>query len=335
MKKNVTMRDIAARLDVSTVTVSKALSNKDGVSEELREKIKEVADSMGYRYNSLAKGMKEGRSYNVGIIIAERYVKDDAFYLKMYQSAVKSLAKVNYYGIMEIISRKTEKDLIMPNMISDNKVDGIIILGQMNSDYVDIIKEAAIPIVFLDFYDEHLDVDSIISDNVYGAYILTNYLISQGHKEIGFIGDIFATSSILDRYLGYYKALLANGIHLKEEWIIKDRDDAGSFIDIALPKQMPTAFVCNCDEVAYIFIKQLKKAGFKVPEDVSVVGFDNYIFANLSSPKLTTIEVDIDNMADTAVDAVIKKIQEENFTLGRKVISGHLIIRDSVSVCTK
>lgn len=331
MKKNVTMKDIATRLGVSTVTISKALSNKDGVSDELRDKIKEIAEEMGYRYNSLAKGMKEGRSYNIGIIIAERYINDDAFYLKMYQSAVKSLAKVNYYGIMEIIPRSIEKELILPNVIADNKVDGIIILGQLNTHYVDVIKEAGIPLVFLDFYDEHLDVDAVISDSVYGAYVLTNYLISEGHKKIGFVGNIFATSSILDRYLGYYKALLAADIPLREEWILNDRDEVGAFVDIELPEHMPTAFVCNCDEVAYLFIKKLRKEGYTIPEDVSVVGFDNYIFANLSSPRLTTVEVNIDMMAETAVEAIIRKLQEENYSLGRKVISGRLIIRDSVN----
>ena len=331
--KNVTMKDIAAKLDISTVTVSKALSDKDGVSEELRQKIKIVAEELGYLYNSLVKGMKEGKSYNVGIIIADRFVRDDvdAFYLKMYQSVVKALSRVNYYGIMEIISSESEKMLSIPKIILDNKVDGVIILGQMSSEYVSVVKKSIIPLVFLDFYDEFVEVDSIISDSFYGAYILTNHLISQGHRDIGFVGNIFSTTSILDRYLGFYKALLASGIETNKEWIIKDRSDDGVFIDFDLPKQMPTAFVCNCDEIAYIFIKKLKRLGYKIPKDISVVGYDNYIFANLSSPKLTTVEVDIDVMTEAAVNTVIRKIQGDNIFLGRKVISGKLIIRDSVA----
>jgi LacI family transcriptional regulator len=205
--KNVTMRDIARSLDISTVTVSKALSDKDGVSTELKDKIKSVAEDMGYRYNSLAKSMKEGKSYNIGVIIADKFIKDDvdAFYLKMYHNVVKALSKANYYGIMEIVSTKAEKDLTIPNVISDNKVDGVIVLGQMWPQYLAVIKRTSLPLVFLDFYDEQLDVDSVISDSFYGAYTLTNHVISLGHKEIGFVGNIFATSSILDRYLGYYK----------------------------------------------------------------------------------------------------------------------------------
>lgn len=330
--KNVTMKDIARMLDVSTVTVSKALSDKDGVSAELREKIKETAKQLGYRYNSLAKGMKEGRSYNIGIIIAERYIKDDmdAFYLKMFHNLVKSLSKVDYYGIMDIVSQRDEKELVMPNMISENKVDGVIILGQMNTDYLIMIKNTDIPLVFLDFYDDQLDVDSITSDNFYGAYTLTNYVISMGHREIGFVGNILATKSILDRYFGYYKALISNKIDYHEEWLVLDRDDSGEYIDFKLPEKMPTAFVCNCDSVAYLFIRKLKKMGYKVPDEISVVGFDNYIYATLSSPRLTTVQVDMEAMAEMATHEILSKIEGDKRVFGRKVISGNLIIRDSV-----
>jgi LacI family transcriptional regulator len=331
--KNVTMKDIASRLGISTVTVSKAISDKDGVSEELKDKIKSVAEEMGYRYNSLAKGMKEGKSYNVGIIIADRYIRDDgdAFYLKMYQSVVKALSRVNYYGIMEIVSSESERKLVIPNIISDNKVDGVIVLGQMNFEYVKLINNCTIPLVFLDFYDELLDVDAIIGDNFYGSYLITNHLISKGHKEIGFVGNIFSTSSILDRYLGYYKALISSGLKVVEEWIIRDRSDEGLYIDFALPEKMPTAFVCNNDKVAYLFIKKLKNLGYEIPKDISIVGFDNDIISGLSSPKLTTVEVDIAMMTETAVDAMIRKIKGDKHSIGRKVISGKLIVRDSVA----
>lgn len=330
--KNVTMKDIADRLNISTVTVSKALSDKDGVGSELRDRIKNIAEEMGYRY-STAKGMKEGRSYNIGVLIADRFIRDDgdAFYLKMYQCVVKALSRVNYYGILEIVASDSEKKLVIPNIVSDNKVDGIIVLGQMSIEYVNLIKNTAMPVVLLDFYDELLDVDSIISDSFYGSYKVTNYLLSQGHTNIGFVGKVFSTSSILDRYLGYYKALISNGLEVRADWIIEDRGEDGEYIDFDLPKQMPTAFVCNNDGVAYLFINKLKKLGYKVPKDISVVGFDNDIFANISVPKLTTVEVDIISMSETAVDAMIRKISGDKYAIGRKVISGKLIIRDSVA----
>lgn len=330
MVKNVTMKDIALRLDVSTVTVSKALSDKEGVGKELKDKIKKAADELGYRYNAAAKAIKDGINCNIGIVVSERFIHEGAFYSKMYQSAIKKLSDVNYFGLLEIITDEDEENCIVPNIIQNNKVDGLIILGQMSRKYVEMMEKYKLPFLFLDFYNEDYTADSIIGDSIYGTYVLTNYLIEKGHSDIGFVGTILQTSSILDRYIGFYKALVQNRLPLHPEWVIDDRDKKGNFIEFALPGKMPTAFVCNCDEVAYNFIKRLKKEGYMVPEDVSVVGFDNYIYSTLTNPKLTTFESNIDNMAENAVEAIIRKVKDKNYVLGRKVISGKLVIRDSV-----
>lgn len=330
MGKKITMRDIANELQVSTVTVSKALSDREGVSEEVRNRIKQKAEEMGYRYHSLAKGMKEGVSYNVGVVVAERFFSDNAFYSNLYQRLVIELGKANYSCILEILSYEDEKLDVLPKMVSGNKIDGLIVLGQLKKHYINVLKQEDIPYIFLDFYDEHFAIDSVVSDSVYGTYILTNYLLENGHQRIGFVGDVTATSSILDRYLGYYKALLQQGIPLKEEWVIKDRDENGKFIRLELPDEMPEAFVCNCDEIAYRLIEQLKESGYRVPEDVSVVGFDDYIYASLCSPQLTTFRISQEMMAETAVDALARKMRDSSYHAGRKVISGNIIIRDSV-----
>lgn len=330
MGKKVTMRDIANELQVSTVTVSKALSDREGVSEEVRNRIKQKAEEMGYRYHSLAKSMKEGMSYNVGVVVAERFFSDNAFYSNLYQSLVIELGKANYSCILEILSYGDEKSDILPKMVSGNKIDGLIVLGQLKKHYINVLRQEDIPYIFLDFYDEHFAIDTVVSDSVYGSYILTNYLLENGHQKIGFVGDVTATSSILDRYLGYYKALLQQGIPLNEAWIIKDRDENGKFIQLELPEEMPEAFVCNCDEIAYHLIEQLKMAGYRVPEDISVVGFDDYIYASLCSPQLTTFRISQEMMAETAVDALARKMRDGSYHAGRKVISGNIVIRDSV-----
>ncbi|MHB8130468.1 MAG: LacI family DNA-binding transcriptional regulator [Mobilitalea sp.] len=329
MGKNITMKDVAMQLGVSTVTVSKALSDREGVSEAVRESIKNKADAMGYRYNSLGKSMKEGMNYNVGVLVAEQFMHDSAFYSKMYQTLVKDLLLLNYFGILEIIPGDAERDCKLPHILQNSKVDGIIILGQMSRSYIEKISSGQIPFIFLDFSDDHFQVDTIVSDSFYGSYELTNYLVSLGHKNIGFVGNQTATTSIMDRYIGYYKALLQNKLNLNEEWIISDRDDKGTFIDLILPINMPTAFVCNCDEIAYHFIRKLKKSGYRVPEDVSVVGYDNYIFATISTPMITTEEVNVEAMSEAAVQSIIKRIKNPSNEYSRKVISGRIVFRDS------
>ncbi len=331
MGKNITMKDIAVQLGVSTVTVSKALSDRDGVSDTVRETVKLKADEMGYRYNFMGKSMKEGMNYNIGILVAEQFMHDSAFYSKMYQTIIKDLLIYDFFGILEVVTDEAEKDCKMPHILQNNKVDGIIILGQMSRPYIEKLAAADVPFIFLDFSDDHFQVDTIVSDSFYGAFELTNYLVSLGHKNIGFVGNRNATTSIMDRYIGYYKSLLQNKLEVKEEWIIDDRDDRGRFCELRLPAQMPTAFVCNCDEIAYSFIMQLKKFGHRVPEDISVVGYDNYIYATLSSPGITTVEVNVEAMSEAAVNSIMKRVKHPSKDYGRKVISGRIIIRDSVS----
>lgn len=332
MGKNVTMKDIAKELGVSTVTVSKALSGREGVSETVREDIKKKADEMGYRYNFLGRSMKEGLNYNIGILVSEKFMHDSAFYSKMYQMLMKDLMAWDYFGILEVVSEVDEKECRLPKVLLNNKVDGIIILGQMSRSFIQNINEARVPYIFLDFSDDYFKVDTIVSDSFYGAYEITNYLISLGHRKIGFVGNRSATTSIMDRYIGYYKALLEKHYSIKEEWVINDRDEHGKFRDMRLPMDMPTAFVCNCDEVAYRFILTLNKAGYRVPEDISVVGYDNYIYSTISSPAITTVEVNVDAMSESAVNSIIKRIKNPNHDFGRKVISGRIVLRDSVSI---
>lgn len=331
VRKSITMKDIAEKLDVSIVTVSKALSDKEGVSDELKEKIKSLATQMGYRYNMLAKSMKEGLSYNIGIVVPDRFIgKQESFYFKFQKHITQALESYGYYGILQILSPEDEKELALPRFYSEKRVDGMIILGQISKDYIETLQNTEIPIVFLDFYDEHSNIDSVITDSFYAAYELTNYVIRNGYKKLAFVGNIYATSSIQDRFLGYYKSLIEHRLTLDQEYILNDRDEQGKLLEIDLPEKMPEAFICNCDGVAYNLILKLQRLGYKIPEDVAVVGFDNDIYATISNPQITTMEVDMQEMSRIAIKILINKINKSPKEYGRLLVKANLIIRDSV-----
>ena len=166
-------------------------------------------------------------------------------------------------------------------------MDGIVVIGTMDKDYLlNLEQNAEVPVVYMDYYDNSREVDTVIPNSFYGSYMLTNYLFEMGHRDIAYVGTLCATNSITDRYLGYLKSLMEHGIELKQEWIVPDRD-------IQLPEHMPTAFVCNCDLTAGYLIKKLQKAGYRIPEDISVVGFDNYLYPGTCDINITTYEVDI------------------------------------------
>lgn len=331
IKKSVTMSDIAKAMNVSTVTVSKALGGREGVSEALRGKIKQKAIEMGYRVHTGNRTGKDGLTYNIGIIVAKQFISEpSAFYWIIYKHLVELLQKQNYYGMLEVVDNENGVFEI-PNSVSDKKVDGLIVLGQFSDSYVDKLMSYYIPAVLLDFCVAREDADAVLSDNFYGAFQLTSHIIANGHRKIAFLGNIHGTSSVQDRFLGYYKALLENRISLRQEWIIRSQNADGEVLkSFELPEEMPTAFVCSSDECAFVLVNQLKNAGLRVPQDVSVAGYDNHIYSTMCSPHLTTMDVDGYRMAKEASDILLAKIRGDEGKHGRTLVSGKLVVRDSV-----
>lgn len=336
MAKTVKLEDIAKRVGVSTVTVSKALSGQKGVSEEMRAKIKALADELGYVQPSKTRRKGSRKSYNIGLLIEESYMdKYDSFYWQMYQQIATKAMAWECFTLMEVVGRQPGEKVELPKLIKEQKVDGVIVLGKMPKHFLEMLKNSTtIPAVYMDFTDEERDVDAVVSDSFYGAYELTNYLFSMGHEKIAYVGTLLATTSITDRYLGYVKSMIEHGAKIREDWRIDDRDMRSGYIDeenlLQIPHDMPTAFVCNCDLTAGKLINKLQAQGYRVPEDVSVVGYDNYIYPGICDVEITTYEVDLGEMAKRAVGVLLDKLQGHVVSPGTHIVEGHLVIKDSV-----
>ena len=337
MAKAVKLADIASALNVSTVTVSKALSGQKGVSQEMREKIIQVADELGYKQpSSIVKPGKNQNSFYVGILIPEKYMsKYDSFYWQMYQELATKAVKKECFTMLEVLSDEDTEKLELPKLIKEQKVDGMIVIGRPGGKYIEVLRSIdKIPLLYLDFFDEVGNCDAVITNSFYGTYMLTNYLFQMGHTKIGYVGTLLSTGSITDRYFGYAKSLLEHGQEVRKDWVIEDRDVeeglVGKGFEIILPKEMPTAFVCNCDLTASEVIKRLREKSLRVPEDVSVVGFDNFLFPGLCDVPITTYEVDTKEMVRKSLQILIKKIRKEYTKAGVNVVEGQLIFRNSV-----
>ena len=327
MGKKIRMADIAEKLDVSVVSVSKALAGKEGVGKEIRQKILDTAKEMGYIKTEAVK--EEATNGIIGILVADRFFSDNTFYSSMYRTLLLNSTKAGFSVMLEIVSAEDERNCVPPKMITSNMVDGIIFMGEIDRNYLYKICESGLPYILLDFYDDEMNGDSVCSDNNYGAYKLTSYLLEHGYSKIGFVGNLLSTSSILDRYLGYHKALLRKNISLRDDWMINDRDEEGKFIELSLPEEMPEAFICSCDEVAYNLVNQLRAMGIRVPEDVGVAGYDDFRYSTLSDPPLTTYRVNVDAMGETTVSRLVKKIKRKNYIQGCVIVNGTLVIRKS------
>lgn len=329
MRNLVTMKDIADELDVTVMSVSKALSGKDGVSEDLRAKILAKAEELGYKKNPNSSN-DDGSSHNIGILIAERSMNANATYMSLQQPLISNLTQLNYYGITEIISDETEHLLILPKILKENKVSAFIILGQMSKEYVQILKNTNKPFLFLAHIYDDVNSGGIITDNLYAGFTLANYLIDQGCKAIGFVGNIQFAEAVMDRYLGIAKALLHHGFDLRKEFIIPDVTDFGEEISLILPDTMPDAFICNDCRTAYKLIHNLEGLEYSIPKDISVAAFDDGIFADIGIPKLTTYSINYNTMAQLAAESIALKLENPNFHIGKKVVHGNVIVRDSV-----
>ena len=325
---NVTMRDIGKKVGVSAVTVSKALAGKSGVSDEMRQRIVQIASELGYVNPNAIQGQK-ARRLDVGILVPDHFFSGESFYFTFYRHLVQVLSNAGHFGLMEILTKESDARLELPHLLRSHRVDALILLGQPSKDYVRMIVNQPQPVVFLDFFDESAAADAVVGDNTYGTYRLTNHLIKNGHRDIGFVGNCRATSSIMDRYLGFFRAMISRSLPIRPECIVRDRDDNGDEIPLSLPEKLPTAFVCNCDVVARRLIDQLQKQGVRVPEDVSVVGFDDFTMGNSNPPALTTFRVDFHSMAHLAVKMVTDRCAGLQRPFGRVVVSGQPVYRDS------
>ena len=328
IRKNVTMEDVAKETGVSTVSVYKAMTGKEGVSDKVRQRIIKKADEMGYTYTGSKK--EQETRHNIGIIVSERFITKDAYYSKLYEKTIMRLADEKQIGMLEIVKRDSEKALEPPVLIASGRIEGIIILGQMKKAYLEMLRGFGLPLLYMDFYDGDIIEDAVISDSVFGSGMLTNYLIHRGHTKIAFVGSIKNTSSIMDRYIGYWRAMLIAGLEIRDDWLIDDRDEEGEKIEIVLPDEMPTAFVCNSDATAFELVKRLQGEGYTVPDDISVVGFDNFIYSEMSTPKITTYGVDTDALVQNTVRIMLEKLEDRDFSVGRVLVAGTLEERESV-----
>ena len=332
-EKKPSMRDIAKVLDTSAVTVSKALAGKAGMSDALRQKILETAAQMGYEYPRGQSPLRE--HLEIGILIPDRFFAPESYYAEIYKQLVRRLAGLGHFGVLEILNPKDEKSLTLPSLLTVKHVAGLILLGEPSRPYYRMLARTGTPVVFLDFYDELAGADAVTGDNGYGTFRLTSHLIRLGHREIGFVGDIMATTSIMDRFLGFSRAMLMNDLSIWKEWILPDRDRAGNLAAPSLPEKLPTAFVCNCDMTARMMISILREKGLRVPEDISVTGFDDYPQNIGSDISLSTFRIDTDEMIELAVRALLDRCAGEKKPFSRMVVSGQPVYRDSEGPVSK
>ncbi|MDO5391482.1 MAG: LacI family DNA-binding transcriptional regulator [Eubacteriales bacterium] len=326
----VKQKDIADALGISTVSVSNALSGRKGVSDEMRERILGKAREMGYdntRYETKAAG---GRV--IGVLVAGRYIEvGTSFYWAMYQQVVFAAAAKNNLTMLEILGEEWERDRMLPRILKEGNVDGLIIIGKMEDAYIrKILESVQIPAILMDYHSDSLSCDSVMSDNYIGMYKMTRYLLKRGHRKLAYVGELVTNENLCDRYFGYRKGLEEWGIEIRPEWVIDDAEMVMGRKEVDLPEEMPTAFVCGSDLIASRVYDRLLKQGYRVPEDVSLVGYDDYLYGHELADRLTTCSVDMKAMAKEVIHLLTRKMNGEENRSCVRYLDSRIVERASV-----
>lgn len=323
----VTQKDIADALGVSIVTVSNALSGKQGVSEKLRTEILEEAVQLGMKTGQY--GIRPQKNYTIGIYVSEWYISvGTSFYWELYQKTAHAASRRRCFSMLEISEK--QHDMEYPKMLAAGKVDGLIIIGKVHEELLQrIVKNAGVPVVFLDFCEPSFGCDAVLSENYLGMYRATECLARAGHREIGFVGDFGTFRNGVERFFGYRKCLMERGLFFDPSYVVTENaDDVEAGLKI--PEKLPTAFACGSDFLAYRFVKELEKRGIRVPEDISVASYDHYLQKKLSFGELTTYEVNMYKMALTAVRCLLKRMRGDMSAPQTRYVEGRIHYGDSI-----
>lgn len=311
-RKSVRLSDIAREAGVSTVTVSNALAGRKGVSDAMRSTIIETAKKCGYDMSHYEK--KEQPQETIGILVSNRYIRiGTSFYWEMYQKVAFCLSRYGLYSALEILTEEEEfaAKPQLPRCLDSGRADYLIIIGRIEKSYLDrVMQKAGERVILLDFHDPDYPCSAVLSNNLIGMYRSVQYLVDRGHQKIGFIGTPQVSRNIRDRFYGYMKCLDDNGLELHPEWILEDRcaqDEKQT--GIVLPDQLPTAFACSSDYGAAILADALEKRGLRIPEDISLTSYDDYLYGDSLGKKLTTYHVDMDKMAEQTVRELMQNRQ--------------------------
>ena len=312
MAKRISMEDIAKQLDISRNTVSLALRDMPGINASTKELIINKAKELGYEYNG-SKDESTQQGKNICVILSKS-TKNSVGFFNYVQFGIEAEAKKRGYNPIIYYYDEQGNSFETPISIQNGIISGIITLGRVSRKNINSIMKYQLPVVMVDHYFENIKLDYVLTDNVSGAYRATEYLISRGHKTISFLGNIRASLSFYDRYEGYLRALRDN--NLEPFKIIDKSMEELSTVDIELVvrffknlKDLPEAMLCCNDAEAIAVTRALNILNIKVPEEISIMGFDDIEFARSTSPELTTMRVEKEAMGKRAVARLAQLIQ--------------------------
>lgn len=335
-----TIKDIAKIAGVSVTTVSRALNGYSDVNENTRKKIKAVADELKYSPNSLARSLVMKNTKTIGLLVSDlnREGRKDNFTFEVLCGINDCAGDVGYDLVLFSTNPTKQKEKTYTQLCRERRVDGVILQGIKTTDpYLQEVVESDIPCVLVDIPIESETVGYVTTDNFDGAKRAIQHLINCGHRNIAMVNGYSQAFVSQIRLHGYEEAMRNSQIDIHQNWIIN-----GSFQEKIAEKEAMkllqnypeiTAIFCASDLMALGVLKGAQKLGIKVPEQLSVVGFDDIVLSSYSTPQLTTIAQDKYQLGYEAAFLLIK-ILEGSAKSRKKLLNTRLVIRESTAKAT-
>ncbi|MBO8161829.1 MAG: LacI family DNA-binding transcriptional regulator [Thermosipho sp. (in: Bacteria)] len=325
------IKEVAKKAGVSISTVSRVLNNSAPVSDELRARVEKAIKELGYYPSNIAKSLRKGRTGTIGFILPDI---TNPFFANVVRGAEDYLRKKGYTLILCNSDQDKDQEVQLLETLISKHIDGLLFTGtgEFNSLLVEKI-EKGLKVVFLDRIIKGINSSYVIVDNREGMNILIDYLIKTGHKHFVFINGNKETFSARIRYETFIKKMNENKLRFKH-YFTNFSYEAGYKFAKKL-QTIPDAIICGNDLIAYGVIDAIEEKGYKVPDDVSVTGFDDIPFSRHYKPPLTTVRQPMYEMGKKAADLLLKIVEGKKELNKGVVLVPELVIRESTKELVK
>ncbi|MFB1083049.1 LacI family DNA-binding transcriptional regulator [Jeotgalibacillus sp. JSM ZJ347] len=321
MKNRVTIRDVARAAGVSGATVSYVLNNVKKVSEETSRRIHEAVEELGYYPDYTAISLSKKKSNLIGVVApfisnAPASVFENNQYYDHFLSGVESVSRAHHFDTM--ISGVTDPVECI-NWVKKRNLDGLILIGSLSEELYQVIRKVELPIICIDIYEEHAEqyVNVRIDDEA-GGYLAAKHLLELGHREIAFLATSLQDSSVEQmRFKGFQRAFEEFNVNVNEDLVfeLKDLTFSNGYdwgVRFVQEQLSCTAAVTVSDHIAIGAMKGLSKHGVSVPDDFSIIGFDDLAISQYITPELTTVRQNIFEKGSIAADQLIQSIEHQH-----------------------
>jgi len=327
----ITIKDVARESGVNTSTVSRALNNGYGVNDETRKHVLQVAARLNYRTNQVARGLVTGRSRTIGLIVSDIR---NPFFAEVARGAEDAAYRAGHDLVLCNSDLKAEKQMGYFDSLLAKRVDGIVMnsVAVLSRAQQDQLWAAGVPIVLLNRSSDYRRFSSVLGDNLQGGEIAGNYLIDLGHTRVGHITGPRAHGNFADRSKGFLKAFHERGFS-EPEIIYVEHTFAGGYesaSELLGSDRRNTAIFAGNDVLAFGCIRAAIEKGIRIPDDLSIIGFDNVEISQITSPPLTTVDQPKYEIGKSAIEMLLNMMAKDGIRAPEhRVIGVRLIERQS------